>query len=83
MVESKSRKRCRTSATQNGIRIMESPCAKCSMRAKYDANPKSLIGRLWHWHINFCPGWRGYFSSLSPQQQEELQKQYNLKQHSK
>ncbi|MFA6728721.1 MAG: hypothetical protein WCS17_10975 [Prevotella sp.] len=33
-------------------------CDTCSMRKKYDTNPKSLMGRFWRWHINFCPGWK-------------------------
>jgi len=32
-------------------------CEDCSIRARCDKNPKSLFGRLWRWHINFCPGW--------------------------
>ena len=54
-------------------------CEDCSLRAKYDAKPKSLIGRLWRWHINFCPGWKKYMSSLSEEQKQELHEKYNLK----
>lgn len=25
------------------------------MRAKYEKSPRSLAGRFWRWHINFCP----------------------------
>ena len=32
------------------------PCENCKFRASYDKNPKSLKGRFWRWHINFCPG---------------------------
>jgi len=60
-------------------KIMESKCSKCSLRAKYDKNPKSLMGRFWRWHINFCPGWKAYFTSLSPEEQSELRKKYNFK----
>ena len=28
--------------------------------------------------INFCPSWRGYFRSLSPEKQEELRKKYDF-----
>ena len=55
---------------------MPSNCSNCPMRAKYEKNPKSLLGRLWRWHINFCLGWKTYFKSLSTQQQEELKKKY-------
>ena len=33
------------------------PCETCPLRGKYDKNPKSLGGRFWRFHINFCPGW--------------------------
>lgn len=48
------------------------------MRAKYDKEPKSLMGRFWRWHINFCPGWKGYFKSLSPDGQNEVRKTYHF-----
>ncbi|MCR5555125.1 MAG: hypothetical protein K6F29_06305 [Bacteroidales bacterium] len=53
-------------------------CENCSIRAKYDKNPKSLIGRFWRWHINFCPGWKGYYTSLSAEEKEVLSKKYNF-----
>lgn len=43
-------------------------CDMCSFRAKYDANPQSLLGRLWRWHTGWCPGWRRYISSLTEQE---------------
>lgn len=52
------------------------PCESCPLRSKYDKNPQSLIGRFWRWHINFCPGWKGYFTHQSPERQAELRKQY-------
>jgi hypothetical protein len=58
---------------------MESNCIKCSLRAKFEKNPKSFIGKFWRWHINFCPGWKAYFTSLSSEEQEELKKKYNFK----
>lgn len=48
------------------------------MRAKYDRNPKALGSRVWRWHINFCPGWKGYFLDQAPEKQAELRKQYNF-----
>ena len=53
-------------------------CANCSMRRKYESNPKSLIGRFWRWHINFCPGWKQYFSSLPEDGKEELRTRYGF-----
>ncbi|MDD2492300.1 MAG: hypothetical protein PHV12_08955, partial [Bacteroidales bacterium] len=57
---------------------MESNCKECPMRAKYDKNPKSFMGRLWRWHINFCPGWKGYFKSLSDEEKQELREKYSF-----
>ncbi len=54
-------------------------CANCSLRAKYDAAPKSLAGRFWRWHINFCPGWKGYFTSLPKEEKAKLALQYSFK----
>ena len=54
-------------------------CENCKIRAKHDANPKSLIGRFWRWHINFCPGWKKYMNSLSEEQKQTLKDKYNLK----
>ncbi|MCD8165346.1 MAG: hypothetical protein LUE93_04000 [Bacteroides sp.] len=54
-------------------------CEKCPVRAKYDKNPRSLIGRFWRWHITYCPGWKRYFNSLDKSSKEELQKRYSLK----
>lgn len=48
------------------------------MRAKYDKNPKSFMGRFWRWHINFCPGWKGYFKSLSDEEKQELREKYSF-----
>ena len=31
---------------------MKYPCENCKLRAAYDKNPKSLIGRFWRWQIN-------------------------------
>jgi len=56
-----------------------SSCDNCKFRAKHDKNPKSLLGRLWRWHIGFCPGWKKYFRSLPEEKQQELTLQYNLK----
>jgi hypothetical protein len=54
-------------------------CRKCPFRAKYDNNPKSLLGRIWRWHIGWCPGWKGYVTSLTDSERKELIEKYNLK----
>lgn len=53
-------------------------CENCSLRSRYDQKPDSLIGRIWRWHINFCPGWKGYFNSLTKEQQDELREKYQF-----
>ena len=56
-----------------------STCDTCSLRERYDKNPHSLLGRLWRWHIRFCPGWKQYMASRSPEERAELKKQYQLR----
>ena len=60
-------------------KMRNNSCENCSIRAKYDANPKSLIGRFWRWHINFCYGWKKYMNSLNEKQKQVLKDKYNLK----
>ena len=54
-------------------------CGSCAFRARYDKNPKSFLGRLWRWHINFCPGWKAYMKSVSEEEKNNLIVKYNLK----
>ncbi len=51
-------------------------CAECSMRAKYDKNPKSLIGRFWKWHTKFCPGWKKYLDTLNDMEKQAVLMKY-------
>jgi hypothetical protein len=51
-------------------------CPRCPFRARYDKNPKSLLGRLWRWHINWCPGWKFYMTSLPENERAELMAKY-------
>ena len=53
-------------------------CTQCPLRRRYDRNPRSLIGRFWHWHLSFCPGWKAYFLSLSEEEKEQLRRQYKF-----
>ena len=53
-------------------------CANCKIRAQYDKNPKSLLGRFWRFHINFCPGWKAYFTHQDEKTKAELRGQYNF-----
>lgn len=59
--------------------MAEENCANCKLRAKYDNKPKSLTGRFWRWHINFCPGWKKYFTSLPPEEKAKVAAKYNFK----
>ena len=59
--------------------MAESNCAECTLRAKYDEKPKSFAGRFWRWHINWCPGWKGYMKSLDEAERAEIKSRYKLK----
>lgn len=59
--------------------MSESNCQNCSLRKQYDTKPKSLVGRIWRWHINFCPGWKSYMKSLPADEREKVRARYNLK----
>ena len=54
-------------------------CENCGLRARYDQNPGSIIGRLWRWHINWCPGWKKYISSLPDEDRNRISRTYNMK----
>ena len=58
--------------------MAEYRCETCPLRAQYDKNPKSLIGRFWRWHINFCPGWKGYFTSRDEETKAALREKYHF-----
>ena len=54
-------------------------CENCGLRARYDQNPRSIIGRLWRWHINWCPGWKKYITSLPDEDRNRISRTYNMK----
>ncbi len=54
-------------------------CANCKIRAHYDKDPKSIIGRIWRFHINFCPGWKSYLKSLSEEERAKIVEKYGIK----
>ena len=56
--------------------MTESNCESCKLKAKYDSDPRSLLGRLWKFHIKFCPGWKAYLVSVSDEKREELFRKY-------
>lgn len=59
--------------------MVQHNCENCSIRAKYDKKPNSLIGRFWRWHISFCPGWKNYINSLDEEKRQILKEKYQLK----
>ena len=54
-------------------------CETCGFRAKYDNNPKSILGRIWRWHATWCPGWKAYMTSLSDDERIALAGKYSMK----
>ena len=54
-------------------------CEQCAFRARYDRDPQSFLGRLWRWHVGWCPGWNGYMRSLPPEERGRLAEKYDLK----
>ena len=54
-------------------------CENCRLRARYDGNPGSIISRLWRWHINWCPGWKRYITSLPDEDRNRISRTYNMK----
>ncbi len=66
---------CKVESNQEGIQAM-SNCEKCKFRAKYDNNPRSILGRIWKWHIGWCPGWKGYLRSLPDDERRTLAERY-------
>ena len=48
-------------------------------RASYDENPKSAKGRFWRWHINWCPGWKNFFTHQDEETKAALRVKYNFK----
>ena len=53
-------------------------CETCTFRKKHDKAPQSLMGRLWRWHINWCPGFNRYIKSLPEDQRKEIAGQYKI-----
>lgn len=46
-------------------------CETCPICKKAEANPKSLMARLWRWHTGWCPGWKEYQAYLAEQTKQE------------
>jgi len=63
---------------KGGFPMAGSGCKDCSFRAKYDNNPKSILGRIWRWHAGWCPGWKGYMNSLPEDERVALAEKYDF-----
>jgi hypothetical protein len=51
------------------VEIKEEPrCARCPLRQNAEEKPNSLMGRFWHWHTTWCPGWKTYQEYLAKQE---------------
>ena len=58
--------------------MAEHNCENCGFRARYDNNPKSILGRIWRWHAGWCPGWNKYMKSLADEKRSGLAEKYNM-----
>ncbi len=58
--------------------MANSKCNQCPWRAQFDRNPKSILGRIWRWHITWCPGWKTFMKSLPEDEQSELRAKYKI-----
>jgi hypothetical protein len=36
------------------------------------------LGRIWRWHVNFCPGWRSYMKSLPDDEKRMIVEKYKF-----
>jgi hypothetical protein len=51
-------------------------CENCTFRKTYDRNPHSIMGKVWKWHIGWCPGWKSYLKSLPSEKREVVVEKY-------
>ena len=58
--------------------MIQYPCETCKFRAQYDKKPQSILGKVWRWHINFCPGWKAYFTHQDDAKQAALREDYHF-----
>jgi len=53
-----------------------SRCETCKLRARYDRDARSILGRFWKWHIGWCPGWKSYVRSLPEEERKKVEQRY-------
>jgi hypothetical protein len=56
--------------------MKKSNCDTCAWRRRYDEFPRSILGRIWRWHANWCPGWKSHMASLPENERKELATRY-------
>jgi hypothetical protein len=56
----------------------EMRCATCGIRRRAEANPKSVMARVWKWHTGWCPGWKAYQKALAETRGEVVQVMPNM-----
>ena len=60
--------------TGRGVNVNN--CEKCKFRKKYDHNPRSMLGRIWKWHIGWGPGWKSYLNVLPDEKRAAVIEKY-------
>ena len=58
--------------------MVKHKCSACGFRAKYDNNPKSVLGKVWKWHAVWCPGWKKYINFLPDDERKMLADRYDM-----
>jgi len=56
----------------------EMRCATCGIRQRAEANPNTVMARVWKWHTGWCPGWRAYQKALAETRGEGVQVMSNM-----
>ena len=51
----------------------EMRCASCGIRQRAEADPNSIMARVWKWHTGWCPGWSAYQKALAETSREVIQ----------
>jgi len=54
-------------------------CETCAIRQKAEANPNTLMARLWRWHTGWCPGWKAYQTYLAEKASAEANLDQNTR----
>ena len=58
--------------------MADSNCDRCPFRAKYDRNSRSILGRVWRWHANWCPGWKAHMKKMPEEERIATAQRYGM-----